>query len=67
MGAAGRTWVESWRKGTLQEIPSLILSEDKGPSIGASATPGEEFLPGFRAHGYMNVAGKIMAPKEYTS
>lgn len=27
MGAAGRTWVESWKKGTLQEIPSLILSE----------------------------------------
>lgn len=66
MGAAGRTWVESWRKGALREIPSLILSE-KGPSMGASATPGEEFLPGSRAHGYMNVAGKITAPKVYTS
>lgn len=37
MGAAGRTWVESWRKGTLQEIPSLTLREDKGPGTGASA------------------------------
>ena len=30
----------------------------------ASATLGDEFLPGFRACGYMNVAGRIMAPKD---